>query len=49
MAQEDPAILAIQEFAKITDVDEGFAHFILQDYDFDLQVFKHFIYKFHHL
>ena len=38
MAQEDPAILAIQEFAKITDVDEGFAHFILQDYDFDLQV-----------
>jgi exonuclease III len=33
----DPAEQAIQEFARITGVDEGLAHFFLQDYDFQLQ------------
>jgi tyrosyl-DNA phosphodiesterase 2 len=33
----DPAEKAIQDFARITGVDEGLAHFFLQDYDFELE------------
>lgn len=35
---DDPAVKAIQDFAQITGVDEGLAHFFLQDFDFDLEV-----------
>lgn len=44
MSSNDEAEKAIEEFAKITGVNEALSHFFLQEYDYNLQVSFNLVY-----